>query len=164
MAYQAVVLPVMIASPGDVSEARGVVRDVIHEWNCVNSPSTKAVLMPMGWETNLAPELGQRAQEQINKRLLGVCPRILAREGQIDARRVARKCVAMAFEATPVADFALKAIEPAILTENHSSHPFNRLGGPHRVVECCASGTPAPTPLELSEFRVARIVEIPALV
>lgn len=29
MAYQATILPVMIASPGDVSEERGIVREVL---------------------------------------------------------------------------------------------------------------------------------------
>ena len=63
----------MIASPGDVLEAREVVRDVIHEWNYVNSHSAKAVLMPVGWETHSSPELGERPQELINERILQDC-------------------------------------------------------------------------------------------
>jgi hypothetical protein len=63
----------MIASPGDVFEARDVARDVIHEWNYVNSMSANAVLMPVGWETHSSPELSGRPQEIINKRLLENC-------------------------------------------------------------------------------------------
>ncbi len=54
MPYQATVIPIMIASPGDVLEERNVTRDIIHEWNYVNSISTNAVLLPVGWETHSA--------------------------------------------------------------------------------------------------------------
>src|SRR5713101_1313849 len=73
MPYQATVLPIMIASPGDVLEAREVAREAIHEWNYVNSYSANAVLMPVGWETHSSPELGERPQELINERLLKDC-------------------------------------------------------------------------------------------
>lgn len=67
MAYTATVLSVMIASPGDVTEERNLIRDTIHEWNDINSKATKCVLLPVGWETHSAPDLGGRAQEVINK-------------------------------------------------------------------------------------------------
>ena len=67
MAYTATVLSVMIASPGDVTEERNLIRDIIHEWNDINSKTTKCVLLPVGWETHSAPDLGGRAQEIINK-------------------------------------------------------------------------------------------------
>lgn len=67
MAYTATVLSVMIASPGDVTEERNLIRDIIHEWNDINSKATKCVLLPVGWETHTAPDLGGRAQEIINK-------------------------------------------------------------------------------------------------
>lgn len=73
MAYQATVIPVMIASPGDVFEEREVVRDVIHTWNYINSFKTKVVVMPAGWETHASPELGARPQELINSRVLKDC-------------------------------------------------------------------------------------------
>ena len=63
----------MIASPGDVFDEREVVRDIIHEWNYVNSISTNAVLMPVGWDTHSAPELSGRAQELINAQVLRDC-------------------------------------------------------------------------------------------
>jgi hypothetical protein len=67
MAYKATVLSVMIASPGDVTEERNLIRDIIHEWNDINSKATECVLLPVGWETHSAPDLGRRAQEIINK-------------------------------------------------------------------------------------------------
>ncbi|MGK2915041.1 MAG: hypothetical protein ACSLE5_11450 [Porticoccaceae bacterium] len=73
MPYVATVLPIMIASPGDVHEYRAIARDVIHEWNYIYSPTTGAVLMPVGWETHSSPELGSSAQELINDRVLEDC-------------------------------------------------------------------------------------------
>ena len=73
MAYRATIIPVMIASPGDVSEEREIVREVIHDWNDVNAAASKVVLTPVGWETHSSPELGVRPQELINSRLLKNC-------------------------------------------------------------------------------------------
>ncbi|HGF4263251.1 TPA: hypothetical protein ACF6MN_002898 [Escherichia coli] len=73
MAYTATVIPVMIASPGDVAEERQVIREMIHEWNDINSARSKVMLTPIGWETHTSPELGVRPQELINQRLLVDC-------------------------------------------------------------------------------------------
>ncbi len=73
MAYQATVIPVMIASPGDVLEERKIIREVIHDWNDVNSSASKVILAPQGRESHSSPELGQRPQELINKRVLKSC-------------------------------------------------------------------------------------------
>ncbi|MGR6429395.1 hypothetical protein ACU5AY_00580 [Rhizobium sp. PAMB 3174] len=73
MAYRANVISVMIASPGDVLEERNQVRDIIHEWNDLNSARTQSVLMPVGWETHSAPSLSGRPQEIINERVLDKC-------------------------------------------------------------------------------------------
>lgn len=73
MAYRATVIPVMIASPGDVTEEREIIRTVIHDWNDVNATTSKVVLSPVGWETHSSPELGNRPQELINTRLLKDC-------------------------------------------------------------------------------------------
>jgi hypothetical protein len=63
----------MIASPGDVAEEREIIRSVIHDWNDVNATVSKIVLTPVGWETHSSPELGARAQDLINSRLLNPC-------------------------------------------------------------------------------------------
>ncbi len=73
MAYQATIIPVMIASPGDVLTERGIVREVLHDWNDVNSTSSKVVLSPVGWDSHSSPELGASPQELINARLLKDC-------------------------------------------------------------------------------------------
>lgn len=73
MAYLANAIPVMIASPGDVHEERQAARDIIHDWNYIHSLSTQSVLMPVGWETHSSPDLGGRAQELINERILVDC-------------------------------------------------------------------------------------------
>jgi hypothetical protein len=73
LAYRATVIPVMIASPGDVSEERDVIRTVIHDWNDVNASASQVMLSPVGWDTHSSPELGARPQELINSRLLRDC-------------------------------------------------------------------------------------------
>jgi hypothetical protein len=73
MSYQATVIQVMIASPGDVANERQVIRDVIHDWNYVHSFAAKAVLLPVGWETHSSPDLSGRPQELINERVLKHC-------------------------------------------------------------------------------------------
>jgi hypothetical protein len=70
MSYNATVLKVMIASPGDVANERRQAREVVHEWNVVHSESRHQVLMPIAWETHATPAMGERAQEIINRQLL----------------------------------------------------------------------------------------------
>lgn len=73
MAYQATIIPVMIASPGDVSEERDVIRSTLHDWNDINSVNSKVMLAPVGWDSHSSPELGARPQELINNRVLKNC-------------------------------------------------------------------------------------------
>lgn len=70
MAHQAIILNVMIASPSDVAEERQLVRDAIYEWNTIHSKQFGIMLNPIGWETHVAPQMGGRAQEIINKQIL----------------------------------------------------------------------------------------------
>ena len=73
MSYSAEVYNVMIASPSDVSAERGIVREVIHEWNSVHASRQKIVLMPVGWETHSAPAMGAPAQTILNQQILNRC-------------------------------------------------------------------------------------------
>jgi len=73
VAFQATVIPVMIASPGDVDEEREIIRDIIHDWNDVNAEHANVMLAAVGWETHSSPELGARPQELINSRILENC-------------------------------------------------------------------------------------------
>lgn len=63
----------MIASPGDVLEERDIIRSVIHDWNDIHAALSEVMLAPIGWETHASPELGARAQELINTRILKDC-------------------------------------------------------------------------------------------
>jgi hypothetical protein len=78
MTYLATAYKVMIASPGDVDSERGLVRQILQQWNDVNSEDKKTVLMPIGWETHSAPAMGDRAQSIINKQVLSDCDLLVA--------------------------------------------------------------------------------------
>ena len=70
MPITATVHRVMIASPGDVQAERNIVREVLNEWNSVNGARRQQMLLPLGWETDVAPEMGDQPQNIINKRIL----------------------------------------------------------------------------------------------
>jgi hypothetical protein len=70
MPFSATVLRVMIASPGDVQKERAVVREVVSEWNSTNGAHRNVMLLATGWETDVAPEMGDAPQRIIDKRIL----------------------------------------------------------------------------------------------
>jgi hypothetical protein len=78
MAYKATIFKVMIASPGDVEEERNVIREAIHEWNSIHSTVRKIALLPVGWDTDSTPEMGDRPQAIINYQLLKECDLLVA--------------------------------------------------------------------------------------
>lgn len=73
MAYEAKVYRILIASPSDVEEEREIAVRVIQEWNNLHSYSRKIVLLPLRWETHVAPEYGVRPQDIINKTIVDQC-------------------------------------------------------------------------------------------
>lgn len=133
MAYDARILDVMIASPGDVAAERQVVRDVLNEWNVMHARTRKAFLVPVGWETHSAPELGGRPQQMINDRLLVHCdllvgvfwtrlgsPTGVAASGtveEIEKHVAAGKPAMLYFSDAPVAPASLNPDQYAQLTE-----------------------------------------------
>jgi hypothetical protein len=78
MSYEAIVINVMIACPSDVATERQVVKDVVQEWNSINSEDKKIILMPLSWDTHSSPKMGERAQEIINKQVLEHCDLLVA--------------------------------------------------------------------------------------
>jgi hypothetical protein len=70
MSYKADVYNVMLASPSDVNEERQVAREIILDWNNINSRTRKIVLLPISWEHNSIPSTGDRPQEIINEQVL----------------------------------------------------------------------------------------------
>lgn len=78
MPYGATVYGVMIASPSDCASERSVVKSVIDDWNASHSRFRRMVLEPRGWDTHSAPELGDRPQAIINKKVVEDCDLLIA--------------------------------------------------------------------------------------
>jgi hypothetical protein len=70
MTYLSHVVKVMIASPTDVGAEQSIIRQVIGEWNVTHAEDRKVMLMPLHWETNAAPIMGDRPQSIVNRQLL----------------------------------------------------------------------------------------------
>lgn len=73
MSFDAKVIKVFIASPGDVQKERDLIRETIYEWNMINSVARGIVLMPVGWETDSISCYGKPPQGDINVKLLKTC-------------------------------------------------------------------------------------------
>lgn len=78
MPYQATAINIMIASPGDVARERVIARDVVLEWNAINSADRRIVLLPIGWDTHSAPSMAGTAQAVINSQVLRQCDLLIA--------------------------------------------------------------------------------------
>lgn len=73
MSFNATVYRVLVASPGDLREERGIIEGVIHHWNVSHAPSERIVLLPVLWETHAVPEYGDRPQAILNRRMVAEC-------------------------------------------------------------------------------------------
>lgn len=60
----------MIASPSDVDDERKIVREVIHDWNSAHSQIEGIVLLPVAWDTDSRPQMGDRPQGILNSQIL----------------------------------------------------------------------------------------------
>jgi hypothetical protein len=70
MSYSAKVMNIMIASPSDVTHERLRAQEVIADWNSLHAERFNLVLMPLMWELDSFPAMGDRAQAIINRQLL----------------------------------------------------------------------------------------------
>lgn len=70
MTFSATVLRVLIASPGDTVASRQVVKEAIEDWNSLNAEETGLILLPVLWERDATPEMGDRPQQIINRQLV----------------------------------------------------------------------------------------------
>lgn len=70
MPYEVRVARVLIASPSDMGEARGVLRETLLDWNSVNGESAQLFFWPLMWERDAIPELGQPPQGILNRQLV----------------------------------------------------------------------------------------------
>jgi len=73
MTYRAQVFNVMIASPSDVAAERGLVREIVHEWNAIHAYTRQIILQPIGWETHSSPSMGDHPQQILNEQVLAKC-------------------------------------------------------------------------------------------
>lgn len=78
MAYPVMMVPVMIASPSDVAEDREAVRTALLRWNDIHSKDRGLAFAPVGWDTHISPEMGDRPQALINCRVLDDCDLLIA--------------------------------------------------------------------------------------
>lgn len=60
----------MIASPKDVEHECQLARQAINKWNALHSEDKEVVLLPIGWDTHTAPEMGDHPQKIIDKQIL----------------------------------------------------------------------------------------------
>ena len=70
MSYNSNVYNVMLASPSDVIKEIKIAREIILDWNNVNSYSRKIVLLPINWEYSSYSSFSDRPQEVLNQQLL----------------------------------------------------------------------------------------------
>jgi hypothetical protein len=73
MAYDSRVYRILIASPSDVDEEREIAVKTIQDWNDLHSYIRRITLLPLRWETHVAPEYGKRPQEVINREIVDEC-------------------------------------------------------------------------------------------
>jgi len=101
----------MIASPGDVAAERAVVREVVTEWNATDGAQCNTMLMAVGWETDVAPEMGDAPQSIIDKRLLANADLLVG----IFWTRLGTPTASYASGAVEEIEVHLKAGKPAML-------------------------------------------------
>src|SRR6266496_5904882 len=71
MSFNAKVLVVLVAAPGDTVDARDTVEREVRMWNTDHCRDKKVMLLPIRWETDAVPELGDGdAQSVINSQLV----------------------------------------------------------------------------------------------
>lgn len=76
--FEARVLTVLIASPGDTADARDAVEHTILGWNRDRSQRERVVLLPVRWETDSIPEMGSDGQSIINRQLVDSADAVVA--------------------------------------------------------------------------------------
>lgn len=64
---------ILIASPSDVNAERQIIKNSIFEWNMLNSEHHSISFVPVMWELNVVPDLGDRTQEIINEQIVDNC-------------------------------------------------------------------------------------------
>lgn len=78
MTFPALVVRVLVASPGDTAPERATIEQAIHNWNAARALGAKVILMPVRWEAHAVPELGDDAQTVVNEQFGDACDIVVA--------------------------------------------------------------------------------------
>ena len=78
MAFDAHVLKILIASPGDTTDERDAVERSLHGWNAPRAEREQVVLLPRRGETDAVPRLGDSGQSIINSQLVNDADIVIA--------------------------------------------------------------------------------------
>ncbi len=70
MPFNAIVVRVLIASPSDTAAERQVLKDTLEEWNSLHAENHGVMVLPVMWERDATPEMGDRPQAIINRQLV----------------------------------------------------------------------------------------------
>jgi hypothetical protein len=70
MPFAADVVRLLIASPGDTADARRVVKETIEEWNSLHAEQNGVVVLPVMWERDVVPEMGDHPQDMVNRQIV----------------------------------------------------------------------------------------------
>ena len=68
--YQANVYRIMIGSPSDIKEEISIAREVLNNWNNLNSEKNRMVLLPIHWFISSYPAMGKHPQKLLNEQLV----------------------------------------------------------------------------------------------
>jgi len=68
--YQANVYRIMIGSPSDIKEEISIAREVLNNWNNLNSEKNRMVLLPIHWSISSYPAMGKHPQKLLNEQLV----------------------------------------------------------------------------------------------
>lgn len=70
MPFEAHVLKVLIASPGDTTDERNAVERALHGWNAARAEREGVILLPRRYESDTVPLLGKSGQGVVNDQLV----------------------------------------------------------------------------------------------
>lgn len=60
----------MIGSPSDIKEEISIAREVLNNWNNLNSEKNRMVLLPIHWSISSYPAMGKHPQKLLNEQLV----------------------------------------------------------------------------------------------
>lgn len=68
--FTATVYNIMLGAPSDIKEEIEMAKNILTEWNCINSYTQKIVLLPLHWSFSSYPVLGKHPQKILDKQVV----------------------------------------------------------------------------------------------